>query len=87
MFFVYILKSIKNNRYYIGSTENIERRLQEHNSGKSKYTKLTAPFILVFKKEYQTVQEARLIETKLKKFKSRKVIEQIISDGVIKTKG
>jgi len=58
MFHVYILKSLKNGRYYIGSTNNIDRRFKEHNSGTSKYTRLTKPFILLHKEEYQTRKEA-----------------------------
>ena len=84
MAFVYILQSQTNLRYYIGSTNNIERRLNEHNSGKLPYTKLTKPFKLVFMKEYLTLKEARQIEYKLKKFKSRKIIERIILDNEIR---
>ena len=39
MYFVYVLKSENNWRFYVGMTENIERRLTEHNSGKTKSTK------------------------------------------------
>jgi putative endonuclease len=40
MYYVYILKSLKRDRYYIGYSEFPERRLQEHNSGKVKFTNL-----------------------------------------------
>lgn len=82
--FVYILKSLSNERFYIGSTINLETRIKEHNSGKSKYTKLTRPFDLVFSQKFETIQEARKIEYKLKKLKSRKITEKIISEGIIK---
>ena len=84
MYFLYILKSLANDRYYVGSTNNLERRLKEHNTGKSKYTKLTKPFILVFKKEYKSVKEARFIEGKLKKFKSKNIIDKIIKEQEVK---
>ena len=80
---LYILKSLINGRYYIGSTIDLPRRLIEHNSGKSKYTNLTRPFELVFNKEFNEVSDARRIEYKLKKFKSRKILEKIISDGTL----
>ena len=83
MAYVYILKSFKNLRYYIGSTNNIQRRLEEHNSGKSTYTKLIKPFELVFYQEYSTVKEAKQIEYKLKRLKSRKIIEKIIAEDKI----
>ena len=58
MYEVYVLQSIKDKRTYIGYTNNFERRLSEHNSGKSKSTKYRAPLncylknsILVLKKQ------------------------------------
>jgi len=66
MFYVYILKSLKNGRYYTGSTNDLKRRLVEHNSGGSKYTKLTRPFVLVHKEEFNTRKEAVVRELFLK---------------------
>ena len=82
--FVYILQSQVNKRYYIGSTIDLNKRITEHNLGKSKYTRLTKPFDLVFCKEYLTIKQARNIEYRLKKLKNRKIIERIISDNDIK---
>ena len=84
MYFVYILQSIKNNRYYIGSTNNLERRLLEHNCGKTKSLKYLRPLKIVFQKGYEKESDARLIERKLKKFKSRIIIENIIKDQEIR---
>ena len=81
--FVYILQSEVNNRYYVGSTIDLERRLDEHNTGKSKYTRLTRPFKLVFVEKFENVIEARKLEYKLKKKKSRLIIEKIIKEGKI----
>ena len=81
---VYILKSLTNGRYYIGSTNNFERRLTEHNIGKSKATKFTMPFELAFLQEYDSLKEARRIERRLKNFKSRIIIEKIIKKGFIR---
>ncbi len=58
MFYVYILKSLKNGRLYTGSTENLQRRLLEHNSGRSTYTKLTKPFKLLHQETFKTRSEA-----------------------------
>ena len=84
MAFVYILKSLKNNRYYIGSTINLANRLKEHNSGQSKYTKYNLPFKLVFNKKYETISEARKIESILKSYKSKKIIDKIVKEQTIK---
>lgn len=59
MWHVYVLRSLVNNRLYTGCTDNLTRRLKEHNSGKSKYTNLTRPFKLVYKEVYNTRLEAR----------------------------
>jgi len=81
--FVYILKSLKNNSYYLGSTNNIERRLSEHNLGKSKFTKNNRPYLLVFYQEFNSLKTAKQVEYKLKRLASRKIIEEIISEGKI----
>ena len=83
MAFVYILQSQKNKRYYIGSTIDLRNRLEEHNSGKSKYTSLTKPFKLVFNQEYKTFREAKKIEYKLKSFKNRAILDRIVKDQKI----
>ncbi|MEK7127549.1 MAG: GIY-YIG nuclease family protein [Patescibacteria group bacterium] len=82
---VYILRSLKNNKFYIGSTNDFERRFEEHNRGCSKFTRENGPFEKVFIQEYNDIIEARKIEYKLKSFKNRKIIEKIIKDKVIKT--
>lgn len=80
---MYILQSIKNNSFYIGSTIDIHNRFGEHNAGLVKATKYLVPWKLAFSKRYDTIREARQVEYKLKKFKSRKIIERIIKDGEI----
>ncbi|HEX7017927.1 MAG TPA: GIY-YIG nuclease family protein [Patescibacteria group bacterium] len=81
MYWIYILQSQKNDRYYIGSSNDIERRLAEHNRGKSPYTASTRPWKLVFSKEFATLKAARQFEHSLKKQKSRKVIEELLAGG------
>jgi putative endonuclease len=67
MFFVYIIKSEVDGRFYKGLTANLERRIKEHNSTKTKSTKAYIPWVLVYKEEFQTRKEAR---DKEKYFKS-----------------
>ncbi len=76
MFYVYVLRSLKNGRYYIGCTNNIERRLHEHNTGKSKYTCLTRPFELIYKEELDTLKSARYREKLLKGGKGREWLKR-----------
>ena len=84
MAFVYILKSLRDGRYYIGSTTNLEERLRHHKGGYTPSTKRLGMLQLVFHQEYETIQEARKIEMKLKKLKRRDYIEKIIKEGHIK---
>ena len=58
MFTVYILYSSKIDRYYVGHTNNIERRITEHNRKKGKYTDRGIPWEIVYTEQYTTKQEA-----------------------------
>ena len=57
---------MRDGRLYKGMTDNIERRLLEHNSGKQKSTKGYMPWNLVYLKEFNTRNEARNCEKYLK---------------------
>lgn len=48
MFYVYVLQSKSNNKFYTGLTQDIEKRLNEHNTGNSRSTKGGIPFELVY---------------------------------------
>jgi len=58
MFYSYILKSLKDGRYYYGSTENLDLRLIKHNKGDVKSTKGRIPFIIHFYEVFGTRSEA-----------------------------
>ena len=66
MFFIYILRSRQTLRYYVGSTENIEERLVQHNSGKSKSTRAGVPWELIRTETFETRSDAVLRERKIK---------------------
>jgi len=84
--FVYILKSKKNNRYYVGSTNNLERRIAEHNSGRSKYTSLNVPYELRFSQIFDSISIARKVENWIKRQKDKDFLERVIKEGIIKKK-
>ena len=79
---VYILQSKKNGLYYIGSTNDIERRLEEHNQGKSASTRNLTPFKLMTFIKCETLTEAKKAEYRFKKYKRRNIIELVIKDSV-----
>jgi putative endonuclease len=66
MFYVYILKSKKDNQLYTGSTNNLKRRLGEHNEGKVISTRSRRPFELVYYEAYKAEHDARHRESNLK---------------------
>ena len=80
MFYVYILKSLIFGRYYIGSCDNIEKRLFLHNGGKVKSTKAFTPWKLMKQEEFMTRKEAIIRERRLKSWKSRTAIERLIAE-------
>jgi len=79
MAYTYILYSEKLNKYYVGACIDIDRRLKEHNTGHSKYTSTGLPWILKYKEEFETLQEAKKRELTIKKMKSRIYIEGLFS--------
>ncbi|MFH0803709.1 MAG: GIY-YIG nuclease family protein [Candidatus Tagabacteria bacterium] len=79
---VYILQSEKNKRYYIGSTNNITRRLEEHNSGKVSSTRNIGPLVLRCFISCKDLTEAKKSEFRLKQYKRRDIIEKIIKDSI-----
>ncbi|MDP2855986.1 MAG: GIY-YIG nuclease family protein [bacterium] len=82
MFYVYVLRSLKNNRNYIGTTNNLKRRLQEHNSGRSKYTSLTRPFKLIYFEAFNTRASAVQRELFLKSGKGREWLKNVSGRAV-----
>ncbi|RDY60892.1 GIY-YIG nuclease family protein [Flagellimonas nanhaiensis] len=72
MFYVYVLYSQKSNRYYVGLTTNIKRRLNEHNNGKNASTKAFLPWKVIYNESFDTRLEARRREKYLKTAAGRK---------------
>ncbi len=85
MAFVYILK-FKTGRFYVGSTVDLQRRLQHHAGGYTPSTKRLGNenVVLVLSQEYATLAEARSVEHKLKMLKRHDYLAKIVQDGYIK---
>lgn len=69
--FVYILKSLKDNKQYIGSTINPKNRMKEHNDGFVTSTKNRRPFVLKYILEYENIEKAAEMENKFKRSHDR----------------
>ncbi len=68
MFYVYVLKSRKDNSLYIGYTNDLKRRLEEHNGGKNKSTKFKTSFELIYYEAYKSESDAKYREKNMKRF-------------------
>ncbi|MDR9487409.1 GIY-YIG nuclease family protein [Salibacter sp.] len=80
-FFTYILESSTTERFYIGSTNNLEKRIIQHNKGYNKSTKSDTPWKLIHYFSCSTRSEAFKLEMKLKKMKSRKRVLSFINNS------
>ena len=80
-FFVYILYSKKFDQYYVGQTNNMESRLQLHNSGFNKSTAPYVPWRLICKIEKEFRTEAMTLEKKLKNLNREKLQKFIAKYG------
>ena len=69
-YFVYILRSLKEGSFYIGYTDNLDRRLEEHNLGKARYTKKKKPWEIFYFEIFRSKREALKREKFLKKQKN-----------------
>ena len=78
MHFVYILKSNLHKKSYVGMTENVERRLSEHNAGDQFYTSRYKPWSIVRVEEYGTRELARKREKYLKSVAGRKFLKNVV---------
>lgn len=77
MFIVYVLKSNIAKKSYVGLTNNIERRLKEHNSGKHFYTKRHKPWDIIHTEEFSNFKEARKREKFLKSTSGRRFLKKL----------
>ncbi len=76
---MYILHNPETDRFYIGSTSDLERRLKQHRKGYTRTSRILETNDLVYKEEFETLIEARSREKKLKSYKSKKYIKWLIS--------
>ena len=78
--FVYILQSLKNSKYYIGSTNDLDRRIMEHSNGSGgKFTKMNGSWKLISYKRFGDVSLARIEEKKIKSYKGGNAFKKIIN--------
>ena len=82
MYLVYIIYSSALDRYYIGTTNNIEERLKKHNSNHNGYTGKANDWLLMYSESFESKSECLKREKQLKSWKNRGRIEQLISKKI-----
>ena len=81
MYFVYILKSQKPERFYVGCTSNLKRRIDEHNLGKVVSTKAYAPWSLIYVENYSSRTTAFEREKQIKSYKGGRAFKSLINNS------
>ena len=76
---IYILRSLKNNKSYVGRTsKNVKIRVKEHNQGSNKWTRENKPFKLVYFERFYCLKDVIERERFLKSGQGRKLVKLII---------
>ena len=78
LFHVYILRSQSTGRFYVGHTENLVKRIFEHNNNRTPSIKNRGPWELFYSEVFETRSEAARRERQIKSMKSRRFIEALV---------
>jgi len=81
MYFIYVLQSLKDQRTYVGYTDNVERRFIQHNSGYVRSTKHRIPFKLLFTENFLTSAEVKKRELYWKSGAGRRKLKDYFQKG------
>jgi putative endonuclease len=81
MYFVYIIQSDFDGTYYIGYSEDISKRVNEHNFGKTNYTSKKRPWKLVYYEEFSNKPDALKREKFLKRQKNKDFYLRLIKNS------
>lgn len=83
MFFVYILRSLKDKRHYIGYTGDLDRRIKDHNKGKNRSVRGRGPFQLIYKEEFKDALSAQRREKEIKSYKGGNAFKKLIRGPIV----
>lgn len=78
MYFVYKLQSKVDDGYYIGFTANLDKRIKEHNLGKTKSLKHRLPFELIYSEEFEKKKNAKAREAQLKSWRGGDALKNLL---------
>ena len=77
-YYVYIIQSLKDGKYYIGSSSNVVERLKYHNAGLQRSTRNRTPFILVYSEEVENKGAALIREKQIKSYKGGEGFKKLL---------
>ena len=80
MYYVYILQNIVG-RQYIGSCQDLAKRLRRHNQNSVRSTKHQGPFTLIYKEGFSAKTESRKRENELKQYKNPQYLRRLLKIG------
>ncbi len=78
--FVYALANNVNQKIYVGISQNVSRRLKEHNSGRNRYTKAFVPWRVIYTEPHPNFASARKREKYFKSYAGKAKLPQLIKD-------
>ena len=84
MYFVYILRSLKDHQLYIGFSTDVYRRLDEHNMGSNQSTKARCLFELLYYEAHTYKEDALRWESYFKTAKGKSTLRQMLRNAFVK---
>lgn len=82
MYYVYVLFSLKDKKFYIGFSTDVQRRLEEHNQGKNTSTKPRRPFELIYYEAHYSKADAQKRERYFKTTKGKATLKQMLRQSI-----
>ncbi|MDP3881211.1 MAG: GIY-YIG nuclease family protein [bacterium] len=83
--YTYVLRSLKDGQHYTGYTTNLRKRLKDHNSGVSQWTKSRGPFELIYAEMCKNEQDAKVRELYLKSGRGKRYIKSRLRRFLLRT--
>ena len=80
MYYIYVLRSLRDNKLYTGYNSNLKQRFEEHTKGKIEVTKHRRPFILIYYEAFLNKQDVTAREKFLKTQWGRNFLRRILKN-------
>lgn len=78
MFTTYILHNTVTSRSYIGSTNDLSRRVEEHNRGQTRSTKTKGKWVVIYEERFKTSLESKRRERQIKSYKGGEAFKKLV---------